>query len=168
MPTASTQGCRRRANHGCEITLRLGRLNHNYLRGVTWRKREFTVGAYFAGGRVFWGLSCDMPAVQPDTQLRLKHTQCRTDAYVLQFFDLMKTLLNELHNHRGVAGLLLLAATLSTGCSGINASKSISPLDFLLPGLHIRNDPPAPAIIDDSDLLASWPGPASSGQHRAG
>jgi hypothetical protein len=34
------------------------------------------------------------------------------------------------------AGLLL-----GAGCSGINASKSISPLDFLLPGI-LKADPP--------------------------
>ncbi len=42
-------------------------------------------------------------------------------------------------------GLLLVVAALCGGCSGINASKSVSPLDFLLPGLHMRNDTPAPA-----------------------
>jgi hypothetical protein len=35
------------------------------------------------------------------------------------------------------AALLLLA-----GCSGINASKSVSPLDFLLPGLTSADLPP--------------------------
>jgi hypothetical protein len=30
---------------------------------------------------------------------------------------------------------------LGAGCSGINASKSVSPADFLLPGL-LRADPP--------------------------
>ncbi len=37
--------------------------------------------------------------------------------------------------------LVLLGAMLGSGCSGINASKSVSPLDFLLPGLHIENRP---------------------------
>jgi len=36
------------------------------------------------------------------------------------------------------SALLLLAA----GCGGINASKSISPLDFFLPGL-LKADPPS-------------------------
>src|SRR5438067_11651101 len=36
------------------------------------------------------------------------------------------------------AGLLL-----GVGCSGINASKSISPLDFLLPGILKVDPPPA-------------------------
>lgn len=36
-----------------------------------------------------------------------------------------------------------LIAALATGCSGINASKSISPLDFILPGL-MQNCPPSP------------------------
>jgi len=35
------------------------------------------------------------------------------------------------------AALLLLGA----GCSGVNVSKSVSPLDFILPGL-IKADPP--------------------------
>ena len=37
------------------------------------------------------------------------------------------------------SGVLLLGA----GCSGINASKSISPADFLLPGLLQADPPPA-------------------------
>jgi hypothetical protein len=37
-----------------------------------------------------------------------------------------------------------LAVIATSGCSGINASKSISPLDFLLPGLHVKNDSAAP------------------------
>ena len=36
----------------------------------------------------------------------------------------------------GCAALLVLAA----GCSGINATKSISPLDFILPGL-LKTEP---------------------------
>jgi hypothetical protein len=32
---------------------------------------------------------------------------------------------------------------LVAGCSGINASKSISPLDFILPGLIQADPPPA-------------------------
>ncbi len=38
---------------------------------------------------------------------------------------------------------------LMTGCGGISASRTISPLDFLLPGI-IRADPPqtnAPAVL---------------------
>ena len=37
----------------------------------------------------------------------------------------------------GCGGLVLLSA----GCSGINASKSVSPATFLLPGL-LQADPP--------------------------
>jgi hypothetical protein len=40
-----------------------------------------------------------------------------------------------------VASLLGLLAV-SAGCSGIHASKSVSPLDFILPGL-IKNEVPA-------------------------
>jgi len=50
--------------------------------------------------------------------------------------------------HKQVLGLYAFAfaliAAVATGCSGINASKSISPLDFLLPGL-MQNCPPPPA-----------------------
>jgi len=40
--------------------------------------------------------------------------------------------------------LLAAGSLLLTGCGGINASRSVSPLDFLLPGI-IKADPaPAP------------------------
>jgi hypothetical protein len=42
---------------------------------------------------------------------------------------------------RALALVGLLA--LGTGCSGIHASKSISPLDFFLPGI-MQNETPAP------------------------
>ncbi len=44
--------------------------------------------------------------------------------------------------------LVLLAALplAVTGCGGINASKTVSPLDFFLPGL-IKNDAPAKAPV---------------------
>jgi hypothetical protein len=45
----------------------------------------------------------------------------------------------------GYALAFALVAALATGCSGINASKSISPLDFILPGL-MQNSPPSPVI----------------------
>lgn len=45
---------------------------------------------------------------------------------------------------RHVFALVLLAA-LAAGCSGINARKSVSPLDFILPGL-LQNSPPPPVI----------------------
>jgi len=41
---------------------------------------------------------------------------------------------------------LAIAATgllLGAGCSGINATKTISPLDFLLPGILQADPPPA-------------------------
>ena len=49
-------------------------------------------------------------------------------------------------------------AVLASGCSGINATKSISPLDFLLPGL-MQNTPaqPEPATPADDSLLAGSP-----------
>jgi len=46
----------------------------------------------------------------------------------------------------GVSALALaLIVAVATGCSGINASKSVSPLDFLLPGLT-EHCPPAPEV----------------------
>lgn len=48
-------------------------------------------------------------------------------------------------------------AVLATGCSGINATKSVSPLDFILPGL-LQNCPPPPVNpvkIKSVPLLAS-------------
>jgi len=47
----------------------------------------------------------------------------------------------------GGAAALALFALVGSGCSGINASKSISPLDFILPGL-MQNVPATPAISD--------------------
>ena len=40
--------------------------------------------------------------------------------------------------------LLPLVAVALSGYGGINATKSVSPLDFLLPGLHVRNTPTTP------------------------
>jgi hypothetical protein len=54
-------------------------------------------------------------------------------------------------------GGLLAVFVFGTGCSGIHASKSISPLDFFLPGI-MKNDPaPSPESIPSSsagELLA--------------
>jgi hypothetical protein len=59
--------------------------------------------------------------------------------------------------------LLLLVA----GCSGINASKSVSPIDFLLPGagnlFHMQNTPPQ-AVPDTNNTFAALNPPASSVQ----
>jgi len=63
-------------------------------------------------------------------------------------------------------GLLVLTA----GCSGIHASKSISPLDFLLPGaghfLHMQNTPPQPVPGTNNTFAALQPltSPAQSPQ----
>jgi hypothetical protein len=65
----------------------------------------------------------------------------------------MKRAFLRLQRRGWVGPALLLALTLSAGCSGINASKSVSPLDFLLPGL-IKNDAPAPIIPDATNTLA--------------
>lgn len=56
----------------------------------------------------------------------------------------------------GGASLLALMAAIVTGCSGINAGASVSPLDFLLPGL-LQNCPASPVIpaeTNSAPLLA--------------
>lgn len=56
-------------------------------------------------------------------------------------------------------GILLLVASLSSGCSGINATKSVSPLDFILPGL-MQYRPVEPAVPGETEfncLLAGSP-----------
>jgi hypothetical protein len=57
-------------------------------------------------------------------------------------------------NRAVIAGALLLAAGLGSGCSGINASHSVSPATFLLPGL-IQAAPPEPAA--DETVPATAP-----------
>ena len=52
---------------------------------------------------------------------------------------------------------LCVAATVpGTGCSGINTSKSFSPLDFLLPGmLHIQNGPEKRTVPEATNSIVS-------------
>ncbi len=45
---------------------------------------------------------------------------------------------------------------LCTGCGGFTATKSISPLDFLLPGLHMRADPPQKLDPAGTNTLVCW------------
>jgi len=52
------------------------------------------------------------------------------------------------------AAVLVALLALGAGCSGVHASKSVSPATFLLPGL-IKNDVPA---AQDSTLPVSPPG----------
>jgi hypothetical protein len=54
------------------------------------------------------------------------------------------------HHWRCLLPLVVLA---TSGCSGVNVTKSVSPLDFLLPGLHVQNPPPAPAVPDSTNAL---------------
>jgi len=60
-------------------------------------------------------------------------------------------------------------AAVGAGCSGINVSKSISPLDFILPGL-MQNRPLPPVVPSQTNAatllaqsslstLAQFPGP---------
>ncbi len=59
---------------------------------------------------------------------------------------------------------------LGAGCSGINASKSVSPIDFLLPGaghlLHMQNSPPQalPGTNDTYAALQPLTSPAGTAQ----
>ena len=51
-----------------------------------------------------------------------------------------------IRNFSAVTILGLLAASSLAGCSGINATQSISPLNFLIPGF-IRANPPVPPQV---------------------
>jgi len=55
--------------------------------------------------------------------------------------------------------LLALPAALSCGCGGIQASKTISPLDFFLPGImqNAPSKPPVPGVTNSAPLLAGSP-----------
>jgi len=46
--------------------------------------------------------------------------------------------------------VLVVLALGSTGCGGVNASQSVSPASFFLPGL-LKADPPS------TNLPAAWP-----------
>jgi hypothetical protein len=54
----------------------------------------------------------------------------------------------------------ILAVIAGTGCGGINASKSISPLDFLLPGLTQNHS--RPDSIRGTNIVASPTLPANT------
>ncbi|MGD0538820.1 MAG: hypothetical protein ABSC03_14380 [Verrucomicrobiota bacterium] len=51
----------------------------------------------------------------------------------------------------GLLPVLVLAA--GGGCGGISASKSVSPLDFLLPGVRLRTPPPRPTLPGDTNAV---------------
>jgi hypothetical protein len=62
--------------------------------------------------------------------------------------------MNKLNLLRGWGATLLLAL-FTAGCSGINASKSVSPLDLLLPGLILAPPgPTSPAATNSPHLVA--------------
>jgi len=53
--------------------------------------------------------------------------------------------------------LVVMAAVFGSGCGGLTASKSVSPLDFILPGLMYHTPPPAPpdpGATNGASLLA--------------
>ena len=49
--------------------------------------------------------------------------------------------------------LLLLGTATVGGCGGIQATRSVSPLDFIVPGLHLQNTPQPPAVPGPGDAL---------------
>lgn len=51
-----------------------------------------------------------------------------------------------------LAGYAMLAAV-ATGCGGINASKSVSPLDFILPGLIRTGPQPVPPAASQTNSV---------------
>jgi hypothetical protein len=55
--------------------------------------------------------------------------------------------------HSFFAALLLVAA----GCGGISASKSVSPLDFFLPGLLQADPPRTPQTLPDREFPDQTP-----------
>ena len=49
---------------------------------------------------------------------------------------------------------LLAGLSLTAGCGGINASKSVSPLDFILPGLlKNQSQPPEPILSPETNRV---------------
>jgi hypothetical protein len=51
----------------------------------------------------------------------------------------------------------LVAVILGSGCSGINASRSFSPLDFLIPGglFHMQNAPEKSILPEATNSIVS-------------
>ena len=64
-----------------------------------------------------------------------------------------------------IGGLLILVVAATCGCSGINTTQSVSPLNFLLPGL-LQNDPPRPVILASTNTLVCWDSGGPSAAHR--
>jgi hypothetical protein len=65
----------------------------------------------------------------------------------------------------------ILAAAAGSGCGGINATKSISPLDFLLPGLTQNHSQPATNrgtnIVLESPVTTGVPAPQLASRQPA-
>jgi hypothetical protein len=67
---------------------------------------------------------------------------------------------SQMTKKRAVRVFLLLwvaaVALVGGGCSGINASRSVSPLDFLIPGgfMHMQNSAPAPISPESTNSVA--------------
>jgi hypothetical protein len=59
----------------------------------------------------------------------------------------------------------MLTVAVGCGCSGINMTQSVSPLNFLLPAL-LQNDPPRPVVPAGTNALVCWSGEVSSPVNR--
>jgi len=49
--------------------------------------------------------------------------------------------------------LPVLALAAGSGCGGISASKSVSPLDFFLPGVRLQTPPARPTLPGDTNAV---------------
>lgn len=67
-------------------------------------------------------------------------------------------------NWKNLRWLFALTALLLGGCSGINTTQSISPLDFLMPGagrlLHMQNTAPQSLPATNAYIAALQPIPS--------
>ena len=49
--------------------------------------------------------------------------------------------------------VLMLTAVATAGCGGISMRKSVSPLDFIIPGIHIKYDKLEPVIPKSTNAV---------------
>ncbi len=70
----------------------------------------------------------------------------------------MRALFVGFRRYGRVLWLALVPVVLTAGCGGFTATKSISPLDFFLPGLHLRVDPPQPPLPEgaNTNTFVCW------------
>jgi len=51
-----------------------------------------------------------------------------------------------------IALLLATLAAFGSGCGGVSVHKTVSPLDFFLPGI-LKNTPPTPSVPGDTNSV---------------